>query len=190
MARAIGEMGAHCCSRTPYLAFIKPIYSQLSRVQQRKNKDAPKLSNESEDIVCQNPKCHRKIEEPILLNNLSTNPAEQYHACPHCFIKLDQNVENDKNMAQESVPDQAVHPSLEKVLNVISTIPQNETEEKKRKEEPPVTPPEKEEKVPSDCTHHFGYLANRPKNAPILQECLVCQKIVDCMLGLRADRKG
>ena len=61
---------------------------------------------------------------------------------------------------------------------------------KKKKEEPPVTPPEKEEKVSSACTNHFGYLANRPKNAPILQECLVCQRIVDCMLGLHADRKG
>ncbi|MBE0511714.1 hypothetical protein IBX38_01545, partial [Candidatus Bathyarchaeota archaeon] len=30
-----------------------------------------------------------KIEEPILLNNLSTGPAEQYYACPHCFIRLD-----------------------------------------------------------------------------------------------------
>ena len=147
------------------------------------------MGNKSEASVCQNPKCHRKIEEPILLNNLSTDPAEQYNACPHCFLKLDQDVGNDKNIVQESVPDQTVHPSLEKVLNVISTIPQNETEKKEKKQKLPVTPPEKEEKTPSGCTHHFGYLANRPKNAPILPECLVCQKIVDCMLAVRADRK-
>jgi len=35
-------------------------------------------------IICPNPKCHNKIEEPILL----TTPAEHYYACPHCFIKL------------------------------------------------------------------------------------------------------
>ena len=39
-------------------------------------------------IICPNPKCHKKIEEPILLNDLSTIPAEHYYACPHCLIKL------------------------------------------------------------------------------------------------------
>ncbi|MDH5390651.1 MAG: hypothetical protein OEX10_05820 [Candidatus Bathyarchaeota archaeon] len=77
------------------------------------------MPNESEVVICPNPKCHMKIEEPILLNNLSTGPAEQYHACPHCFIKLD----------------------------VISTQPQKQKEEKKKKEEPPVKPPERKKKV-------------------------------------------
>jgi len=39
-------------------------------------------------FFCPNPRCHRKIEESILLNVLSTTPAEQYHACPHCFTKV------------------------------------------------------------------------------------------------------
>lgn len=39
-------------------------------------------------IFCPNPKCHSKVEEPILLNNFSTAPAEQYRACPNCFSKL------------------------------------------------------------------------------------------------------
>ena len=38
--------------------------------------------------ICPNPKCHRKVEEPILLNNFSTAPAEQYPACPNCFSRL------------------------------------------------------------------------------------------------------
>ncbi len=38
--------------------------------------------------ICPNPKCHSKIEKPILLNNFSTAPAEQYPACPNCFSKL------------------------------------------------------------------------------------------------------
>jgi hypothetical protein len=139
------------------------------------------LPNESGVIICPNPKCHRKIEEPILLNNLSTTPAEQYHACPYCFIKLDKEAEN---VTHESPPSPPVHPSLEKVLNVISAQPQKEKEEEKEKEEPPVKSPEKGEKGPSGCPHHLGYLANRPKDAPIPQECLTCPKIVDCMLKL------
>jgi len=39
-------------------------------------------------VVCPNPGCHRKIDEPTLLNNLSTSPAEQYYVCPLCFTKL------------------------------------------------------------------------------------------------------
>ena len=151
------------------------------------------MPNESGVVICPNPKCHRKIEEPILLNNLSTTPAEHYYACPHCFIKLDADAKNDEDIIQESTPSPPVHPSLEKVLDVISAQPQKENEEKeekKKKEEPPVKPPEKKEKEPSGCPHHFGYLANRAKNAPIPQECLICPKIVDCMLRLGASRQG
>lgn len=51
--------------------------------------DEMALTNKHEPIICPNPKCHRRIEEPILLNNLSRAQTEQYYACPHCFIKLD-----------------------------------------------------------------------------------------------------
>jgi len=40
-----------------------------------------------------------------------------------------------------------------------------------------------EEKIFSGCLHHFGYLASRPKNAPIPQECILCQRLGDCMVA-------
>ena len=43
-------------------------------------------------FVCPNPKCRKKIEEPILLNNSSTIPTEYYYVCPHCFTKLNTRV--------------------------------------------------------------------------------------------------
>jgi hypothetical protein len=124
------------------------------------------------------------------LNNLSTTPAEQYHACPHCFIKLDADAEKDENLSQEAMPSPPVHPGLEKVLGVISAQPRKEEEEKKKEEEPPVEPPEKEKKGPSGCSHHFGYLASRPRDSPIPQECLTCPKIVDCMLKLSGSQQS
>jgi len=42
--------------------------------------------------------------------------------------------------------------------------------------------PEKKMKHPLECLHHFGYLASRPKSAPIPQECLMCQRLADCMV--------
>ena len=128
------------------------LYSKQIKILASKTNDEIKLPNELGLIICPNPKCHRKIEEPILLSNLSTAPAEQYYVCPHCFIKLE----------------------------VISA--QLEKEEEKKKEEPPVKPPEKEEKGPSRCAGYLGYLASRPENAPIPQECLICPKVLDCVM--------
>jgi hypothetical protein len=114
------------------------------------------MPNESAVIICPNPKCHGEIEEPILLNSLATIAEEQYYACPHCFFKLDVDAKNAER--------------------------QKEEEKKKEIEKPPDRPPETGEKGPSACSRHFGYLANRPKDAPIPQECLICSKIVNCML--------
>jgi hypothetical protein len=72
--------------------------------------------------------------------------------------------------------------------------------EKTTKEEPETEPIAKEEEPEektqteasakkeselSGCPEHFGYLANRPPDAPIPPQCLVCPKMVDCMLSPR-----
>ncbi len=63
----------------------------------------------------------------------------------------------------------------------------SETEEKMSKEEPttkqPIISLVKEEIYFSGCLHHFGYLASRPKGAPIPEECIICQKLGDCMVA-------
>jgi hypothetical protein len=40
---------------------------------------------------------------------------------------------------------------------------------------------ENSEKVTSGCSHSYGYLAVRPKNSPIPQECLSCLQVIDCL---------
>jgi hypothetical protein len=40
-----------------------------------------------------------------------------------------------------------------------------------------------EERFFSGCLHHFGYLSSRPKDSPIPQECILCQKLGDCMVA-------
>lgn len=44
---------------------------------------------------------------------------------------------------------------------------------------------DKKEEEASGCPGEFGYLANRPPNTPIPSQCLVCPKMVDCMLSPR-----
>ena len=52
---------------------------------------------------------------------------------------------------------------LEKVKGLVSGQPKKEKKERT-----------------SGCPHHFGYLGNRPKNASVPQECLTCQKMLEC----------
>jgi hypothetical protein len=67
------------------------------------------------------------------------------------------------------------------------TKEESETEPIAKEEEPKKeTKPElsdKKEKRSSVCPEHFGYLANRPPDTPIPPQCLVCPKMVDCMLS-------
>jgi hypothetical protein len=41
----------------------------------------------------------------------------------------------------------------------------------------------REERFFSGCLHHFGYLSSRPKGSPIPQECILCQRLGDCMVA-------
>jgi len=49
--------------------------------------------------------------------------------------------------------------------------------------EKPTVPftPEKPIKKPG-CEHHFGYLSQRASKEKIPEECMTCEKIVQCML--------
>jgi len=40
-----------------------------------------------------------------------------------------------------------------------------------------------EERFFSGCLQHFGYLSSRPKGSPIPQECILCQRLGDCMVA-------
>jgi len=50
-------------------------------------------------------------------------------------------------------------------------------------EEQVIKPAMEEEKFFSGCLHHFGYLASRPSGAPIPEECIICQRLGDCMVA-------
>jgi len=60
--------------------------------------------------------------------------------------------------------------------------PKEEPKEELKEETKP-EPSDKKESDSSGCPEHFGYLANRPPDAPIPPQCLVCPKMVDCMLS-------
>jgi hypothetical protein len=44
----------------------------------------------------------------------------------------------------------------------------------------------KYENIASECPHFSGYLAIRPKDSPIPQECLFCVRVIDCLSSTKA----
>lgn len=99
---------------------------------------------------------------------------------------------------------------LKKVKSLIpkSNGPQKEKEEETEEteteppiqelpEEPQTEPAAKEETKTeqaaptetefSGCKNTFGYLAKRSPDTPIPQECMLCPRIVDCMLKIKAE---
>jgi hypothetical protein len=207
----------------------------------KKLRDAARLSKESLVYICPNPKCQKKIEEPILLTILSVTPPKEYEACPYCFSKLQPEPPMEQMDVSEFLVDQeeivqkeyesnlSVNPVLEKVkdsgprllqkvkaLIADSEVFQKEKKEKlgelqaeavdkkeeekatkkesktesfveedQPKEEAKTEPSAKRNSESKGCPESFGYLANRPADTPIPSQCLVCPKMVDCMLSPR-----
>lgn len=162
-------------------------------------------------VVCPNPKCRREIEEPILLTILSVTPPKEYEACPYCFA----NLEPEPTIEQKDVPEPTVDqeevmeekeatPTIKSVNSVLEKVKAgprflkkvkalipgsngSQKEKRRKTEEPQAEPAGKKESGSSGCPQSFGYLANRPPETPIPQECLLCPKMVDCMLSPKID---
>ena len=80
-----------------------------------------------------------------------------------------------------------IEPTIKEEERTVEEEPETElaTEEEKPEVEPKIEAPTKEESKSSGCPERFGYLANRPPDTPVPPQCLVCPKMVDCMLSPR-----
>lgn len=163
------------------------------------------MPEESFLITCPNPKCKKKIEDPILVTIQSVKPPKQYDACPYCFAELENQItiENEKmdSRIEEDIKTEQMHPETELTEKIIlnnennsrpkflkkikSLIDNNDHSKKSVKKETKKEISDKKEKDSSECPENFGYLAKRPKESPIPQVCLSCPKMVDCMLSPR-----
>lgn len=114
------------------------------------------VKKDSNNCFCE--ACGRTFESPIRLTNLSATPLQIYNACPFCFSKLDENVGLEE-------PDN---------LKVLDSKDSNTVLGKKQKSIKSLEP--------TGCPHYFGYLKKRPKNTPIPEACLTCEKMIQCVL--------
>lgn len=119
----------------------------------------------NQSFTCQNPSCGKVFPKPIKASNLRLKKVEVYDACPHCLTKvvLEEIPLADEREIELKVDDVRIG---EKRLH---SIPATEDETAKRSPE-------------MRCLHQFGYLSQRSKKEDIPEECMVCERIVKCML--------
>ena len=54
--------------------------------------------------------------------------------------------------------------------------------EEKEKDAPETKSIERPAPKSAECKHFLGYLKKRPKNTPISDECLTCDRMIECLL--------
>ncbi len=121
-------------------------------------------SLENEDNVLTCGKCKAQYQKPIIATLTSEAGTQKYFACPRCLSEVPGVRQTEHRTSEE--PRQS-----KEMRRTNQPIPPTET-----------TKPDTQSGAPTMCTHEIGYLKARPKNTPIPEECLTCDKMVDCML--------
>ncbi|MEM2148012.1 MAG: hypothetical protein QXJ94_05360 [Candidatus Bathyarchaeia archaeon] len=124
--------------------------------------------NQGDAYTCQNPLCRKTFASPIKVENVSSKPHVTYEACPYCLTQI---------VVEETVPvpkEQKTTPAKGKIEAQIET----EQLEKIKKPEQQLNDADETE----GCKHYFGYLSKRSTKEGTPEECMLCEKVVQCML--------
>lgn len=123
-----------------------------------------KTEMKSQSFTCSNPGCERVFANPIIVQDLTLKNESSYSACPYCLTEI--VIETKSEVKEEK----------------------RTLKKKRAKIEEPITQPtilkpsEKSSVKENKCSYHFGYLSQRSRKEEISEECMTCEKIVQCML--------
>ena len=123
-----------------------------------------KTEIKSQRYKCSNPECEMVFANPIIVQDLSSKNGSSYGACPYCLTEI--MMEGDSEVEEEKR-------TLKKKGAII---------EKAKAQPPKLKPAEQFSVEEHRCPYHFGYLSERSRKEEIPEECMTCQKIVECML--------
>jgi hypothetical protein len=96
--------------------------------------------------------CGENFQKPILARVSASGQTQTYYACPRC-IKEVQHVERTARRSEQKTATPA-EPARRRMESASSVR----------------------------CGHFFGYLNKHKKDMPYPDECLTCDKMVECML--------
>jgi hypothetical protein len=113
--------------------------------------------------TCPNPSCGKVFTNPLKAENFGSKNAEAYYACPYCLTEI----------------------AIERTSADVEEKKELEVKEV-RSEEPTAHSVDKEPAQPHStvqrCSQYFGYLGKRSSKEKIPEECMTCERIVQCML--------
>jgi len=123
-----------------------------------------KTKMKSQSFKCSNPECERVFPNPIIVQDLGLKNGSSYCACPHCLTEI--VMEETSEVKEEK-----------------RTLKKKRPKTKEAEVEPAKLEPVEQLSVKGQkCAYHFGYLSQRSKKETIPEECITCEKIVQCML--------
>jgi len=97
--------------------------------------------------------CGEEFRKPILATVSSNANVDKYLACPRCLTK----VSSVKTQKDEEAKE--IRLSTKEAKKAVAKLEEG-----------------------AACNHFLGYLKQRPKNTPIPEECLTCNKMIECLI--------
>lgn len=127
-----------------------------------------KQKMQTQSFTCSNPKCERTFANPIIVQDLNPKDKDSYQACPYCLTEIvtekPSQAKREKRKPKKKRTEKRPKIEEKKGQSIKIELP---------------TEPSLEER---GCPHHFGYLSERSNMKEIPEECMTCEKIVECML--------
>ena len=112
------------------------------------------------------------------------NNERHHHDQNHADIKCDECGEEFHTPLIAKITSQGLVQTYYACPRCLTKVPESRPQ---KSEEPSVSlkemiksPEKHEEKV--SCEHFFGYLGKRPKDTAIPEDCLTCEKMIECMI--------
>jgi hypothetical protein len=117
-----------------------------------------KTKMKSQSFACSNPECGRVFADPIIVEDFSSK--NESYCLTEIVIEENSEVKEEKRTLKK------------KRAKIEETITQPTI----------LKPAEKSSVKENKCPYHFGYLSQRSRKEEIPEECMTCEKIVQCML--------
>jgi DNA-directed RNA polymerase subunit RPC12/RpoP len=97
--------------------------------------------------------CKGTFTKPLLATVSTKGEAQKYYACPRCMVKVSEVQSRKRDEDRQPVS-----------LIKDAKKPQERSEDGVK------------------CGHFLGYLKSRPKDASFPEECLTCERMIQCLV--------
>ncbi len=113
-------------------------------------------------LTCPNNACRKVFSKPLKTLNRQQTSKEPFYACPYCLTEITLTEVESDNAPEETTAEIAI----------------------------PAEKPSQNQEQLSYCKHYFGYMSEKEHKKQMPEECMLCLKIIDCMVSDNGSGKG